>query len=186
MNSTLYKIAKVLREEVGVDAVCIDDESVYDSASIVQLGGMIRKLDMHMTLCPFRNPRYWKSIITGSQEGLIDAVYLQCYDGGARNTPGPWPKNLDTQIPVYPIFLCRGAFSTCSGSHNSKTPVEIKDEMARFKKEYPGMKGGAIWQMADIKDYISMNCAVQYPESGTATAVSQYLALLRNSLQEGL
>jgi len=58
--------------------------------------------------------------------------------------------------------------------------------MARFKTTYPGMTGGAIWQMADIKDYIRMNCAVQYPESGTASSVSGYLALLRNSLQEGL
>ena len=48
------------------------------------------------------------------------------------------------------------------------------------------MRGGAIWQMADVKSYIRRNCAVQSPESGSATSVSQYLRQLRSSLQEGL
>jgi hypothetical protein len=55
--------------------------------------------------------------------------------------------------------------------------------MIRFKKDYPGLTGGAIWQMADIKTYIRKNCAVQDPESGNATSVSQYIGQLKNSLK---
>ena len=186
VKSTLYNIAKVLKEEIGVDAVCIDDESVYNSVSIIRLGEMIRGLNMQMTLCPYTNYTYWKEIITGSKTGLIDAIYVQCYDGGKNNVPGRWKNNLDTNIPVYPVFLCRGAFSTCYTSHNSKTPNEIKADMIRFKKDYPDMTGGGIWQMADISSYISQNCAVQLPESGNARSVRQYLSQLKNSLQEGL
>jgi hypothetical protein len=40
--------------------------------------------------------------------------------------------------------------------------------------------------MADVKSYIRNNCAVQDPTSGTAVSVSQYVADLKNSLQEGL
>lgn len=185
-GSTLYKIAKILKDKIGVDAVCIDDESVYNSASIISLGAMLGKLNMHMTLCPFKNPVYWKDIISGSQTGLVDAIYLQCYDGGARNAPGQWKENLATNIPVYPIFLCRGAFDTCSSTHNSKTPDEITADMIRFKKGYPEMTGGAIWQMADIKNYVRKNCAVQDTTSGSATSVSQYIDQLRNSLKQGL
>ncbi len=58
--------------------------------------------------------------------------------------------------------------------------------MTRFKKNYPAMAGGAIWQMADVKDYIRQDCAVQYPESGNAGSVSDYLSQLKNSLKEGL
>ncbi len=184
-GSTLYKISKVLKDELGIDAVCIDDESVYDSASIVRLGAMIHKLNMHMTLCPYTKPAWWKSVIAGSQPGLADAIYVQCYDGGAANTPGYWNNNLATTIPVYPVFMCRGAYSTCASSHNSKTPGEIKTEMARFKKDYPAMRGGGIWQIADVKDYTRMNCAVQYPESGSATSLSQYLSQLKDSLKTG-
>ncbi len=85
-NSTLYKIAKVFKDEIGVDAVCIDDESVYNSVSIIRFGEMIDKLGMHISLCPYTNYTYWKVIITGSKSGLVDAIYLQCYDGGKRTT----------------------------------------------------------------------------------------------------
>ena len=185
-SSTLYKICKVLKDKIGVDAVCIDDESVYDSPSIIKFGELIGKLDMHMTLCPFTKKTYWKAIIDGSQRGLVDAVYLQCYDGGTRNTPAPWHDSVATNIPVYPIFLCRGAFDKCTTDHNSKTPDEIKGEMIRFKKDYPAMSGGAIWQMADVKNYIKMGCAAQEPASGNATSVSEYLEQLNTSLKEGL
>jgi len=35
------------------------------------------------------------------------------------------------------------------------------------------MSGGAIWQMEDVKSYIKNNCAVQDPQSGTATSVKE-------------
>ncbi|ACU63154.1 hypothetical protein [Chitinophaga pinensis] len=186
VNSTLYTICKIFKEDIGVDAVCIDDESVYNSESIAQLGEMVGQLGIHMTLCPFRKTEYWKDVICRSKPGLIDAVYLQCYDGGRNNVPGDWKTKLNTELPVYPIFLCRGAFSNCGPVHNSKSPADIKTEMIRFRKDYPGMSGGAIWQLADVKSYIKSNCAVQAPESGTAATVAQYITDLKNSLQEGL
>jgi hypothetical protein len=185
-NSTLYKLSKVFKDAIGVDAVCIDDESVYNSLSIVRYGAMLKKLGMHMTLCPFTKPDYWKTIMTGSKKGVIDAIYLQCYDGGTNNTPGPWVKSLGGGLPIYPIFLCRGSFSTCGTSHNSKTTAEIKAEMLRFKAEYPGMSGGAVWQMADIKGFIRLNCALRDPASGDAVTEHQFLTELRESLRAGL
>jgi hypothetical protein len=185
-NSTLYTIAKLFKDDLGVDAVSIDDESVYDSVSVLRLGSMLHRLDLHMSLCPFSHIPYWKTLIKGSEKGLIDAIYLQCYDGGARNTPGRWVDSLGLDIPLYPIFLCRGSFSTCATNHNSKSPAEIKAEMIRFKTTDPGMSGGAIWQMADVKNYVKSNCSVSDPQSGTATSVKEYMAQLKDSLQEGL
>ena len=185
-NSTLYKIAALFKHELGVDAVSIDDESVYDSVSVIRLGEMLHRLDLHMSLCPFTHLPYWKALINGSEKGLIDAIYLQCYDGGARNTPGKWVDTLGGDIPLYPIFLCRGSFSTCATNHNSKSPDEIRAEMIRFKTTDPGMSGGAIWQMQDIKNYIKSNCAISDPQSGTATSVKEYITQLKNSLQEAL
>ena len=182
-GSTLYAIARVMREKIGADAICIDDESVYDSPSIVRLGEMVHGLGMHMTLCPFTKIPFWKGVIDSSGKGIVDAIYLQCYDGGKNNTMGPWVQGLQSDIPIYPIFLCRGAFSTCASDHNSKTPDEIRAEMQGFKKEYPGLKGAGVWQMADIKDYIRMNCAVKDPVSGNATTVPQYLGQLKESLK---
>jgi len=185
-GSTLYTIARILKEEIGADAICIDDESVYDSTSIIQLGKMLQRIGLRMTICPYTNIPYWKKIVDSSSRAVVDAAYLQCYDGGAHATPGPWAEGLQHTIPVYPIFLCRGAFSTCGSSHNSKTPEEISAMMRAFRKEYPGMSGAGIWQMQDVKSYVHMDCAVQDPASGNAKSVEEYLEQLRRSLGEGL
>lgn len=185
-NSSLYAICKVLKEDVGVDAICIDDESVYNSESVAEFGKIVGELGMHMTLCPYTKVSYWKDIACRSEKGLIDAVYLQCYDGGQRNEVGPWVKDLGLNVPLYPIFMCRGAFGSCGNRKKSLSPVEIKAEMVRYKQQYPGMAGGAIWQMADVKNYVIKGCAVQDSTSGTATTVPEYLSQLKNSLQTGL
>lgn len=181
-GSTLYGILKVMKETIGVDAICIDDESVYDSASIIRLGELARKTGLHMTLCPFTKIPYWKSILDHSRAGVVDAIYLQCYDGGKNVVPGDWVRGLASAVPVYPIFLCRGAFSTCGVSHNSKSPEEIRAQLREFKTGDPDLSGAGVWQMADIKEYIRQRCSVSDPSSGSATTVPQYLEQLRESL----
>jgi hypothetical protein len=185
-GSTLYGILRIMRETIGVDAICIDDESVYDSMSIIRLGGMAQRIGMHMSLCPFTKIPWWKAVVDGSRPGVVDAVYLQCYDGGKDAVPGDWVRGLASTVPVYPIFLCRGAFSACGVSHNSKSPAEINAQMRDFKTGDPGMRGAGVWQMADIKDYIRQRCAVADPGSGTATSVPQYLGQLRECILQGL
>lgn len=181
-GSTLYGILRAMKEEIGVDAICIDDESVYDSTSIIRLGELAQGLGLHMSLCPFTKIPYWKAVLDGSRPGVVDAIYLQCYDGGKNAVPGDWVRGLGPTVPVYPIFLCRGSFSTCGVSHNSKSPDEISAQMREFKKDDPALRGGGLWQMADIKGYVRQNCAVVDPSSGTATSVPQYLEQLRACL----
>ncbi|MFT3934515.1 MAG: hypothetical protein QM726_12910 [Chitinophagaceae bacterium] len=181
-SSTMYGILKIFKEVIGADAICIDDESVYDSVSIVRLGQMAKRAGMKMSLCPYTRTSYWKYIMDNSAKGLVDNIYLQCYDGGKNNTPGPWITALGDKIPLYPIFLCRGAFSTCKPNHNSKTPEEISLLMQQYKKEYPGLPGGGIWQMQDIKDFVRKNCSVTDPSSGTASSVVEYLEQLKNAV----
>ena len=185
-GSTLYGILRVMKETIGVDAICIDDESVYDSTSIIRLGQLAKRIGLHMSLCPFTKIPWWKSVLDASPKGVVDAIYLQCYDGGKDAVPGDWVRGLASAVPVYPIFLCRGSFSTCGVSHNSKSPEEINAQMRMFKAGDPGMRGAGVWQMADIKDYIRQRCAVVDPSSGTATSVPQYLGQLRECILQGL
>jgi hypothetical protein len=181
-GSSLFGILRVMKDEIGVDAICIDDESVYDSTSIIRLGELAGSLNLHMTLCPYTRIPFWKAILDGSRPGLVDAIYLQCYDGGKNAVPGDWFRGLGGVLPIYPIFLCRGSFGTCGVSHNSKSPEEMNLQLAAFKKNYPGMSGGGVWQMADIKSYVRQNCAVVEPTSGSARSVPEYLSQLKKSL----
>ncbi|RFM31154.1 hypothetical protein [Chitinophaga silvisoli] len=185
-EGTLFKICKVLKEVVGADAFCIDDESVYDSHSVIEMSKIAARLKMHMTLCPFRINDFWKTVLQHTDPKVVDAIYLQCYDGGTRANPGTWKTAMGAVQPVYPIFMCRGAFSTCASSHNSKTVDEIKSEMKRFKADYPQMSGASIWQMADVKSFVKNNCAVTDPTSGTAKTVKEFLAQIKESLSTGL
>ena len=57
--------------------------------------------------------------------------------------------------------------------------------MISFKKDYAAMSGGAIWQMADVKNYVRMNCAAVNSSSGSVPTVGEYLQQLKNSLQKG-
>ena len=181
-RSTLFGILRSMKKELGVDAICIDDESVYDTTSIIRLGEMARRLKLHMTLCPYTRTRYWKAILNNSRPGVVDAVYLQCYDGGKNAAPGDWFRALGSKLPVYPVFLCRGAFNTCAVTHNSKSPEEMKLQLAEFRRSYPDMRGAGVWQIADIKSYVHQNCAVADPASGTAGSVPEYLSQLKKCL----
>jgi hypothetical protein len=183
-GSTIFGILRSMKEEIGADAICIDDESVYDTTSIIRLAGLAGSLNLHVSLCPFTRKAYWKAIVDGSPYGVVDAVYLQCYDGGKNADPGDWFRVLAGAVPVYPVFLCRGAFSTCGVTHNSKSPEEMRSQLREFKQNYPAMRGAGVWQMADIKRYVRQNCAAIDPTSGSAESVPEYLAQLKNCLSQ--
>jgi hypothetical protein len=185
-QSTLYQICKVLKEVLGADAFCIDDESVYDSPSIIAMGTIAAKLNMHMTLCPFRINTYWKDILKASDAHVVDALYLQCYDGGIRNEIKDWVTALQPKQPIYPIFMVRGSFSTCGSIKGSKSVEEIRAQLKGFKKEYLEMSGAAIWQMADLKAFVELGCAVKEPASGSAKSVAEFLSQLKKALKSEL
>jgi hypothetical protein len=48
------------------------------------------------------------------------------------------------------------------------------------------MSGAAIWQMADVKNYVDMGCAVKDPTSGSATSVAEFLNQLKKAFESEL
>jgi len=185
-QSTLYNIVRILKEVLNADAICIDDESVYDSPSIIAMGKIAANLNMHMTLCPFRGYKYWGDILKASDENVVDALYLQCYDGGIRNEIKDWVGALKPKQPIYPIFMVRGSFSTCGTHKGSKSVEEIKTQLKGFNKDYPEISGAAIWQVQDLYDFVKLGCAVKEPTSGKATSVTEFLSQLKTALKSEL
>jgi hypothetical protein len=185
-QSTLYNICKILKETLRADAFCIDDESVYDSPSIIAMGKLAGKLNMHMTLCPFRGYTFWGDIVKASDAKVVDALYLQCYDGGIRNEIKNWVTALKPVQPIYPIFMVRGSFSTCDTHKGSKSVAEIQTQLKGFKADYPEMSGAAIWQMEDLKNFVTLGCAIKQPTSGNAKSVAEFLSQLKKALKSEL
>jgi hypothetical protein len=88
-TNALYQNLSALKNALGIDAICNDDESAYDAASTIKFGQMCGSVGLKLTLCPYTNPGYWQAVKAGLGS-TCDQVYLQCYDGGAGNNPATW------------------------------------------------------------------------------------------------
>jgi hypothetical protein len=160
-TSTLYKNFQALKQAVpAVDAINFDDESTYDVASSVQFAVMLADLGYKVTLCPYTSSSYWTSVAsqTNTQRaGAVDAIFLQCYDGGAGNSPCNWNFG---GIPIYP-----GLWDT------NYTPSGVQTKMASWKTSC-NITGGFMWL---YDDFVNNGKCAQYASAintavGAATA----------------
>jgi len=130
-GSILYKNFQTLKNTLGIDAICNDDEVAFDSASAIQFNRMITSLGMKNTLCPYNNVSYWQSVFNNSS---IDAIYLQCYDGGAGNDPGTWNGYF-------------GGFKVAPGDWSNDGLATVQSKFIAWS---PVINGGFIWQFENI------------------------------------
>jgi hypothetical protein len=130
-SSILYKNFQALENATGVDAIQYDDEQTYDVSSAVAFGNMITGLGLKVTLCSDTSQSYWTSV--KSQLGTnVDAIYLQCYDGGAGNSPASWISAFGG-FKVYP-----GLWG------NTNTPSSVTAKMRNWQQTL-GITGGFMW-----------------------------------------
>jgi hypothetical protein len=156
-----YKNFAKLKELTGADAIDLNDENTYDAASLVKLGRMLDAIGYKVSLCPYTRASVWRSV--KSQLGsTVDAVNLQCYDGGARNNVGTWNTYFGG-LKVTPLFWTRHADGT------GDTYVTAEAKVRNWKSRYAIISAGA-WQYSDMRDF----------SGGTA---AQFNAAIRNGLQ---
>jgi hypothetical protein len=89
VSTVLFQNLLALKNALGIDAIDSDDELTFDSGSAIQFGKMCGSVGLKMTLCPYNNASYWQAVQSGLGS-ICDAIYLQCYDGGAGNSPAQW------------------------------------------------------------------------------------------------
>ncbi|GIP24186.1 hypothetical protein [Paenibacillus sp. J22TS3] len=153
-SSILYKNFSALKTALGADAASFDDEDLYDVNTSVSLGNMLSGLGYKITLCPYSNVTYWKSIKTqlGSK---VDRVYLQVYSGGSWNDPATWSKNLG--MPVMP-----GLDSKTPTYGN--TPSQVQSRMTNWKSS-AGITGGFMWLYDDMLKYPNYGSPADYAKA---------------------
>lgn len=141
-----------LKEAWGLDAVNNDDESIYDVASTVAFGKMLGNLGYKYTGAPYTNANFWVSLKNqlnaGRKEGegeglLMDRMYLQCYDGGARNDPLGWQRTLGMKVVplVWVTNDSKPQFGTSAQQAKSKFQGWRPSELG----------GGGYWNDYDIE-----------------------------------
>ncbi len=131
-TSILYKNFLALKNATGVDAIQYDDEQTYHVASAVAFGQMIAGLGLKVTFVPYTAQSFW--VNAKRQLGAsVDAIYLQCYDGGAGNSPAQWNTAFGNGVKVYP-----GLWG------NTSTQPQALAQFRAWQQSL-GMNGGFMW-----------------------------------------
>lgn len=93
-GSILYRNFQALKAALPVvDAINNDDEETYDVNSATAFHIMLADVGFKSTMAPYTNRPYWQSLVTNvnnQRKGAVDKIYLQQYEGGARNNPCNW------------------------------------------------------------------------------------------------
>ncbi|MBV9443798.1 MAG: hypothetical protein JO217_14040 [Acidobacteriaceae bacterium] len=118
---------------------------------------MCAHLGMHVSMCPYTSQPYWVELVTAINSkvaaGTADAVYLQCYDGGAGNDPAQWNDAFkSTGLSIAPGLWAthlQGDPQTCS---TSTTASQTQTQM-RAWAEASSLAGGWMYCGTDM-----MNC----------------------------
>jgi hypothetical protein len=140
-TSILYRNFQALRNTFPmVDAIGFDDESAYDVNSATALAVMLSDLGFKVSLVPYTNSGYWTSVATNTNNqrpGTVDRIDLQCYAGGAGNSPCNW--NFGT-IPVY-----AGLWDA------EKSTSQVQSQLNTWKNSCSTrIRGGFMWLYDDI------------------------------------
>lgn len=168
-TSPLYKAISLLHTKLGLDAIDYDDESQYDSTSSKAFASMCASIGMHVSICPYVNTSYWVALVKGinrANAGTADAVYLQCYDGGAGNSPSSWNSSFSsTGLKMVPGMWAIHGTDCNSGS----TSTEVQTQMAAWAKTTT-LAGGFMYNGNEM---------VGCPSGGTP---AQYAAAIKAGL----
>ena len=143
-DSILYRNFQALKTATGAQAVDFDDETLYDVTTAVKFGRMLSSMGFKVTLCPYMNTSFWQSVYSQLGPGIVDAVYLQCYSGGAGNNPSTW-NSYFSGLKVQPGLWCRNGSGCTSGS----TASQVQAQMGSWKSS-AGITGGFMWLFDDM------------------------------------
>ena len=145
----------------AVDAISLDDESAYQADATVTFGGMLARLGFKITLCPYTQRDFWRTVKTqlnSQQAGTVDRIYLQMYDGGAGNDPASWNRHFG-DLKVHAGLWSRHG----NGCYSGDAPDALAQKLAGYKTV---ISGGWLWLLDDM-----LACAHTYPVKDYAAAI---------------
>ncbi len=148
-----YKNFAKLKELTGADAIDLNDENGYDTPTTVSLCRMLGTIGYKVTLCPYTRSSHWSSVYSQVGSSIIDGVNLQCYDGGAYNSPATWNTYFGG-LKVTPLFW------TVCPSGGDTNYVQAQTKVANWVSS-AGITSAGAWQYSDMRDF-SGGTAAQY------------------------
>lgn len=149
-STALYRNFAALRDAWTLDAVNNDDEAIYDVSSTVKFAQMLGEIGYKYTIAPYTYVSFWQSLISQANSGLsssdllLDRVYLQCYDGGAGNSPASWQSSLG--MKVVPLVWVTNDSKPSQGN----TVAQAQAKFTSWTSQAT-LAGGGYWNDYDIE-----------------------------------
>lgn len=183
-SSILYQNFQALKSAIpAIDGIDYDDEEYpYDQSSLVSFSLMLQTIGYsQVTFCPYMDSAFWVSLLSAVNSqapGLVTGFNLQCYAGGAGNSPQDWINAIQQQMGssfpaasfVYPGLWCRHGQSCNEGL----CPDEITAAFSHWKST--GIQGGFIWMYDDILSCLkSATCSGPMGAAAYASGIVQGL-----------
>src|SRR6266478_4263308 len=161
-SSIFYQNFLALKNATGATVADFDDETLYDVTTTVKFGQMLSSIGYKVTLCPYTNPTFWQNVYNQLGSNIVDAVYLQCYAGGAGNNPPTWNSYFGG-LKVSPGLWCLHGTGCASGDN----PASVASKMLAWKSS-AGIPGGFMWLYDDMQ-----SCSSQGTPANYAYAINQ-------------
>ncbi len=175
----------------AIDGIDFDDETLLDQDTIVGFANLLNGLGYQVTFCPYQQDPTDMGIWVDSlyalnsvTPGLVTQFNLQCYGGGAGNTPKPWidaiaakmGTGFDAEGFVFPGLICNSPTSDPSTNcRNGHCPDAVTRILESWAKE-DALAGAFIWRYEQIP-----RCAGQSDCSGTVDAAA-YASAIQQAL----
>ncbi len=164
MDSVLYKNFAALKAAIpSLDAIDLDDENSFDSASTIAFSVMLGQLGYKVNPDAFSNNGYWTNVvaqINSQLPGTVDGVHLQAYAGGSGNNPCVgWDFG---DVPVWP-----GLWDLVD------TPSQVQSIMSGWNSQC-SITGGFMWL---YDDFVGNGLAAQYASAINSAVASSGFTL---------
>lgn len=164
-----------------IELIDMDVEDNYHEPSFVAFCQLLKYYGFSITFCPYTNQSFWTGSLAALNQSNPDAVKwwnLQCYDGGAGNSPQHWADAIAAAILGFDTtaFIVAGDWVRNSTGQGN-CPSEVGSMLSRFRGE--ACTGGAfLWTIDDILWQGTQN---PNPCGGNAT-MRDYVAAIAKAL----
>lgn len=135
----------------AIDGIDLDCEETYAQPSLlpsfIAFCEMLAGMGFGLTFCPYTDSSFWTDALAAverSNPGAVKWWNLQCYSGGAGNTPDEWAQYISQALPGFPTdgFIVAG----CAADGG---PIQVQQQMSGYAGS-ASLGGGFIWNMDDI------------------------------------
>lgn len=155
-NSVLERNFKAFKRLFpAIEGIDMDCEETYDPASFVAFCVMLQKIGFDLTFCPFSHfeQKFWVDALFALRElrllRYVKWVNLQCYSGGATNTPAEWAEAIGKRFgqPPFKNFVVPGRAARFMGDKgwDGECPQAMATTFSRYSKDL--FDSGFVWEM---------------------------------------